>query len=125
VERNIENQSKGFISPPKYKILPSGINKAKLVSFLSSIGKFDQLIFILQFEILEGEYRGYFVKGRVNQSSNGKFGKLWQLFRAMGVELDIFDQYDLKDLIAKECFINVETRSNGNAITEFIPLNSF
>src|SRR3990167_8726656 len=111
------------IAPQKFKRVPSGIYKATLRSYETGKGVAGQNIVILRFEIIDEKYAGFFVNGIVNQSSNGKYGKLWQVHKALANDsLDVFDQFEPDALIGKTCFINVEERGKNNAITEYIPL---
>ncbi|MFA5168538.1 MAG: hypothetical protein WC530_08420 [Candidatus Omnitrophota bacterium] len=119
------NQFEVIIGPQKYKVLPNDFYKARLIKVQSGIGKFGP-IFRLFFEITEGEKMGTRINGLVNKDASGIKGRLWQLFKAMtGKATNIFTTFNLKDLVGKECFIHVEEREKGNAITEYVGLRDF
>ncbi len=116
-----EKKFKVTIGPEKHPPVRSGIYSAKLLEVAGGAGFKGQPIFNIVFEILNGEYRGRKVIGKINQSSNGVHGRLWQLHQAMAEEgLKVTAEFYMGDLIGRECFINVEQRGGFNAITEFI-----
>ncbi len=112
------------ICPEKHRPVKSGIYRAKLLEATRGTGFKGQPIYNLVFEILDAEYQGRKIIGKINQSSNGVRGKLWQLYRAMTAEgLKISAEFYIDGLIGKECFINVEQRGGFNAIAEYIHAN--
>lgn len=114
------------IGPQKYKFLENDFYKARLCEVHSGEGKYQKPIFIFRFEITEGKESGCWCNAMINQDASGKRGKLWQLVKAVTEKsYDVFDSCNLKDLVGKECFIHVEKRANGNAITEYISLEDY
>lgn len=119
-----------IISPEKFRLLPADFYRAKLCDLSEKEGKFDR-VFQFTFIIQKGKYKGAFVSGLINKSSDGKHGKIWQIIRAFtGYKLDVFDSLSLSDLIGKECFINVEERVGEagrrfNAIAEYVHIDEF
>lgn len=120
-----EKKFKVTIGPEKHTPIKSGIYRGKLVDIAIGKGAFGQSVYLLLWEILDDlQYRGRRLRDFVNPSSNGVRGKLWKLRRALTLEeLDIFESFDMGELIGKECFIDVVPKGGFNVIKEYIHSN--
>ena len=116
--------------PPVFKLVPEGEYKVKLVEVEISRGKFDNEIFVFQFEIVEGQYKRCFVNNWINKPkrycySNTKLAKWANVLK--GVNHDIFDVCDLNDLKGKLAIAKIEVKHNAgkkyNKIVEIGAIN--
>lgn len=114
-----------FISPERYRVLPRGFYKVRLIEVREGEGNWEE-IFVLLFEVQDLHFRGCQLNGLINKSQTNKNGKLWKLIKVLSdAEYDIFDNVNLLDLVNKECYINVEQYGKINKIMEYISLRDF
>lgn len=118
---------------PKHNILfgetkhvpfPSDEYKVCLEGFVDDVpGKFGQDIFVLTFEIIEGEYKGCKCNCFVNQES-GRYGtgnKMGKVVAALtGKEPEIDEYYKLDKLIGLKCRAFIELRRKGKQLVNRI-----
>ena len=119
------------ITEKKHQFLPKGVYLVMLIDIDEGVGKYQQPVFILHFEVVSGKYDGEIVRSILNKSSSGERGKIWSLIKALsGKELKPKDGVDLFDLKGKTCYINVEKGVSENGKTfddvkEYIALREF
>lgn len=117
------------ISPERYKLLPPDYYFAEFIDLREGKGKFG-LTFVLSWKVLEkGRFYECIINDLINKSQTAKKGKIWQLIKAIsGHTLDISDEFRLRSLIGKKCYINVDRRGKGdknNGIKEYISESDF
>lgn len=130
-----EEKKKSFvvvIAPAKFKVLDSGIYRARLSDFRTSDdrNKWGHKVLTLRFDITEkGAYEKCYVENKINLEEGGTVpqgSKFWRLIKILsGAEPDIFDKVEIGNFIGKECFIHVQKKKNGNNVTEYIAVGDF
>ena len=111
-----------IIGPPIFRPLPDGIYRVRLVGVTHGNGNHGP-VFKPQFQVCDKEFQDYWLEDFINKADIGKYAKIWRFIKAFsGIDYDVFDKPNLKDLEGKECFIHVERRGKDNAVTEYIPL---
>ncbi len=114
----------------KFCPLPTDYYKAAFVKCSSGIGKWNQPVHLVFFEVSGGDFKGARIRGYINQSSDGIGQKMWQLLRALlGTSPDPSLGHDLGGLMGRECYIYVELIEREgkkiNAIQEYVSLGNF
>jgi len=125
-----EEKNKIRFDSNKYCPLPSDYYKARLSGIHESVGCAGQAVYSVLFEIAEGQFEFSKIRGIINQRSNGIGQMLWRfVYALLGVPPMASKGYDWKELIGRECYINVELIEKGgkkhNAIREYCPIKDF
>ena len=116
--------------PPRYRHLPEGLYRAKLIRFDGDgIGAYQNQVYEPWFKVVGGSYSDTEVKDMINKNrSEARNSKLCHMIRALkpDLKLEVFDEINLDELMGCECCIKVERRKEKNiAITQYFSISDF
>jgi hypothetical protein len=111
------------IDPHGYTPLAPDVYEAALTE-IAETKVANRDVFRLKFVITEGKFKSSWLYGLIGRRSKARHSKLGQLLYAFGcLERALLRDFELNEIIGKECCINVERRENCNAIVEYFPLS--